>query len=67
MRLYPIFLDIKPELMIMNSYSTEIGTGDSYDQSICTTLPTIKGVKTIYEFGTSKKKETVKKISHSCV
>ncbi len=58
MRLYLIFLDIKPKLMIMNSYSTEIGTGDNYNKSICTRLPTIKWVKTIYEFGTSKKKRS---------
>ncbi len=58
MRLYPIFLDIKPKLLIKNSYSTEIGTGDNYDKSICTPLPTIKGVKTINEFGTTKKKRS---------
>ncbi len=65
MRLCPIFLDIKLNMMILNRNSTEIGTGDNYDQSICTTLPTIKEVKTSYEFGTSKKKRS--KRSHTRV
>jgi len=49
---YPIFWDIKPIWVIVDDYLNDIHTGDNheaiklkrtpnYDQSICTTLPTI--------------------------